>query len=44
LSVGERKFELAINLYQIILDKHKPNDFKTEIYLSKAYYWQGDYE
>lgn len=44
LSVGCRMFELAINLYQIVLEKHKPNDLKTEMFLAKAYFLQGDYE
>jgi len=29
LSVGERKYELAINLYQNVLENFKPNDLKT---------------
>ena len=44
LSVGERKYELAINLYENVLEKFLPNDLKTEMYLAKAYYWKGDYE
>ena len=44
LSIGERKYEVAINLYQMILEKHLPDDLKTSMYLSKAYYRKGDYK
>ena len=44
LSVGEKKFELAINLYENVLEKLLPNDLRTGMYLAKAYYWKGDYE
>lgn len=44
LSIGERKYELAINLYENVLEKFLPNDLKTGMYLAKAYYQKGDYE
>lgn len=44
LSIGEKNFEIAINLYQNILEKFLPNDLKTEMFLAKAYFRKGDYE
>jgi len=44
LSIGEKNFEIAINLYQNILEKFLPNDLKTEMFLSKAYFIKGDYD
>lgn len=44
LSVGERKYELAINLYKNVLEKFLPNDLNTEMYLAKVYYRKGDFE
>ena len=44
LCVGEKKFELSINLYEKVLEKHLPGDLKTQMYLSKALYRKGDFE
>lgn len=44
MAVGDQKFELAISLYENVLDKFKPNDMRTEMFLSKAYFWKGDFE
>lgn len=43
LSIGERKYETAINLYENILERFLPGDLKTQMYLSKAYYRKGDF-
>jgi tetratricopeptide (TPR) repeat protein len=44
LSVGDNKHELAINLYENVLEKFRPGDLTTQMYLAKAYFWKGDYE
>lgn len=44
LNLGEKKYETAINLYETILEKFKPNDLRTSMFLSKAYYRKGDFE
>lgn len=44
LSISEKKYELAINLYENVLEKMLPNDLIVGMYLAKAYYWKGDYE
>lgn len=31
-------------MYENVLEKHRPGDLKTQMYLSKAYFWKGDYE
>ena len=44
LSVGDKKYDLAINLYEIVLERFRPNDLNIEMYLAKAHYWKKDYE
>lgn len=44
LSIGQKNFEIAINLYENILERFLPNDLKTEMFLSKAYFIKGDFE
>ena len=44
LAIGEKKFELSINLYKTILEKFLPNHLRTEMYLAKAFFVKGDYE
>ena len=44
LSIGEKKYELAINLYQNVLQKFLPNDLKTEMYLAKAHFMKSEFE
>lgn len=44
LSIGEKKYELAINLYQNVLTRFLPNDLKTEMYLAKAHFMKGEFE
>ena len=44
LSIGEKKYELAINLYQNVCNRFLPNDLKTQMYLAKAYFRKGEYE
>ena len=44
LAVGFKNYELAINLYQKVLEKHLPGDLKTSMYLSKAYFMKQDFE
>ena len=44
LCVGEKKYELSINLYEKVLEKYMPNDLKISMYLTKAYYRKGDFE
>ena len=44
LSVGFKNYELSINLYKKVLEKHLPGDLNTSMYLSKAYFYKGDFE
>lgn len=44
LCVGDKKYELAINLYDIVLDKYIPQDLKTGMYLAKAYFLKDNFE
>ena len=44
LSIGEKNYELAINLYQSILSRFLPNDLKTEMYLAKAHFMKGEFD
>jgi tetratricopeptide (TPR) repeat protein len=44
LCIGDKKYELSINLYQKVLEKFMPNDLRTEMYLSKAHFRKGDFE
>lgn len=44
MCVGDKKYELAINLYDIVLDKYTPQDLKTGMYLAKAYFLKDNFE
>ena len=44
LSVSVHNYEVAINLYDKVLEKFKPNDLKVMMYLAKAYFLKGDFE
>ena len=44
LSIGDKNYELAINLYNSILQRFLPNDLKTQMYLAKAYFMKGEFE
>ena len=44
LCVGDKKYELAINLYDNVLDKYAPNELKTSMYLAKAYFLKDNFD
>jgi len=44
LCVGEKKYDLAINLYENVLERFRPGDLQIQMYLSKAYFYKSDYE
>lgn len=44
LSIGQRNFELSINLYQKVIEKFMPNDLRMQMYLAKAFYYKGDFQ
>ena len=43
LNIGQNKFEVAINLYKIVLEKYKVGDLKTGMYLAKAYFRKQEF-
>lgn len=44
LCVAKKKYDLAINLYENILEKHKPNDPKTCMYLAKTHFLKENFD